>query len=84
MFSEEQIKIILIQLLLALDSIHNKSIVHRDLKPDNVLITEISDGHYHIKLTDFGLSAILTPDQTHLRGKCGSQSYMSPEMLRGE
>ena len=41
-----------IQILEALDYMHQFSIVHCDLKPENVLIAK--DGH--VKLADFGLS----------------------------
>ena len=39
---------------MGLESLHSSGISHRDLKPENILIG--SDGH--IKLADFGLSAI--------------------------
>ena len=42
-----------IQILLALEVIHDKGIVHADLKPSNVLMT---GREYDLKLTDFGIS----------------------------
>jgi len=51
-FTEEETKFYIAELILAVESIHQMEYVHRDLKPDNVLIS--SDGH--IKLSDFGLS----------------------------
>ncbi|KAG2392833.1 hypothetical protein C9374_011558 [Naegleria lovaniensis] len=50
-FTEEQTRFYIAELILAVESIHKMSYVHRDLKPDNILL----DSRGHIKLTDFGL-----------------------------
>jgi serine/threonine protein kinase len=51
---EDQARMYIAETVLALEYLHARGIVHRDLKPDNMLI----DRHGHIKLTDFGLSAM--------------------------
>ena len=52
-FSIEQTKFYAVEVLLALDYLHNDlNIIYRDLKPENILV----DSNGHIKLTDFGLS----------------------------
>ena len=53
-FDEGIAKFYVAEVVLALEDIHAQGVVHRDVKPDNILIG--SDGH--IKLADFGLSAV--------------------------
>lgn len=50
-FTEQQTRFYIAELVLAVESIHKMNYVHRDLKPDNILL----DNQGHIKLTDFGL-----------------------------
>eukprot|EP00768_Dysnectes_brevis_P001086 gnl/Dysnectes_brevis/1259_a1408_1413.p1 GENE.gnl/Dysnectes_brevis/1259_a1408_1413~~gnl/Dysnectes_brevis/1259_a1408_1413.p1 ORF type:complete len:829 (-),score=278.96 gnl/Dysnectes_brevis/1259_a1408_1413:160-2646(-) len=60
-FSEEEARVIFIQLISALGYCHSLGIAHRDLKPENLLITEDDQ----LRVSDFGLSAIspLNPEQ---------------------
>lgn len=56
-FSEDETRYILIQILCALQYLHQKNIMHRDLKPENILLAnELSPSFYHIKVADFGLA----------------------------
>jgi len=50
-FTVEETRLYIAELLLAVNSIHEINYIHRDIKPDNILIDK--DGH--LKLTDFGL-----------------------------
>lgn len=69
----------LMQLVDAVEYLHQLGIAHRDLKPENLLL----DHKYNIKMTDFGLSNIY-PAGKLLTTACGSPSYACPEMLSGK
>lgn len=65
-FSEAQARVIIEQLLLALDFFQKKKIIHRDLKLDNILISSEEDPtHFDIRIADFGL-AVITPNDEQL------------------
>lgn len=51
-FTEQESRFYIAQIIAAVDSVHKMKYIHRDLKPDNILIG--ADGH--VKLSDFGLS----------------------------
>uniref|UniRef100_A0AC34PXN5 Ribosomal protein S6 kinase n=1 Tax=Panagrolaimus sp. JU765 TaxID=591449 RepID=A0AC34PXN5_9BILA len=70
-------KILLAELVAALDLIHQQGVLYRDLKLENILLD--SDGH--IKLTDFGLSKELK-EQRIANSYCGTIEYMAPEIVK--
>ena len=53
-FSIFDIKLIIAELSIALNDLHQRGIIYRDVKPENILIDK--DGH--IALTDFGISRV--------------------------
>jgi len=75
LIDEKLIWSILIQLLRALDYIHNKKILHRDIKPSNIFF----DNNFNIKLGDFGLSKRIYNEYSNTF--IGTPLYLSPEVL---
>ncbi|KNA08769.1 hypothetical protein SOVF_159550 [Spinacia oleracea] len=67
------------QLILGVEYCHGMMVAHRDLKLENLLLDET----LNLKLSDFGLSAIMNDDYMLERG-CGSPHYAAPEVLSGE
>jgi len=77
--TEGQIAYIVRETLMGLDYLHNKlSIIHRDIKAANILLTD--DGE--VKLTDFGVSAIVQNNQKR-RSVIGTPYWMAPEVGNG-
>ncbi|GAB1606882.1 myosin light chain kinase A-like [Argonauta hians] len=88
-FPEPTVKEILSSLLSALAHLHKCDVVHRDLKLSNILLMAemITDrGPVHIKVTDFGLSAIRQGSglEDMLSLYCGTLSYMAPEIAENK
>ena len=76
---EDMAKFYIVEMILAIDSIHRLRYVHRDIKPDNVLL----DANGHIRLADFGSCLKLASDGTvQSNVAVGTPDYISPEILR--
>lgn len=77
----QQVAVLGLQLLGALEAVHATGALHRDVKPANVLLSP--DGN--AVLTDFGLVALTGEEPLTGTGVLlGSAEYMSPERLKGE
>ena len=76
--SEQVSRIVIAELVLAIEALHARDIIHRDLKPDNILIDD--DGH--IKVTDFGLAKEGMRKGVMTKTFCGSIAYLPPEIIK--
>lgn len=79
-FTNEKAKFYLVEIILAIEFLHKNHMMYRDLKPENVLL----DKNGHIKITDFGLSKILSRENEKTYTICGTPQYLAPEILSSE
>lgn len=77
-FRENEVLLIITQLCLAINHLHNKKMMHRDLKTPNVFLTTCG----LIKLGDFGFSRQYDQTLSADVGTtfCGTPYYLAPEL----
>jgi serine/threonine protein kinase len=78
--------VVMRQILLGVEYLHEQEIVHRDLKPDNILMTSLHDGA-RVIITDFGNARFLPSADNTITAKCqrmhsyvGTLEYAAPEI----
>ncbi|CUA72138.1 Serine/threonine-protein kinase ppk27 [Schizosaccharomyces pombe 972h-] [Rhizoctonia solani] len=78
------------ELCRAVGWMHSVALVHRDIKLENILVTSNPFTNPVpplttplLKLTDFGLSRFIDPDNPKLTTRCGSEEYAAPEIIMG-
>uniref|UniRef100_T1GQP2 non-specific serine/threonine protein kinase n=1 Tax=Megaselia scalaris TaxID=36166 RepID=T1GQP2_MEGSC len=76
--NDNKISSYICDLVMGLEYLHIRHVVHRDLKPDNILV----DNHGHLKIADFGISAI-KHSHNDRKAIVGSPLYMAPECYMG-
>merc|ERR550525_230555 len=76
-FAEDEARIFVGEVALALGHLHSLDIIYRDLKPENILLHQSG----HICLTDFGLSKDLDPVSPEAHTFCGTPEYLAPEIV---
>ncbi|XP_041463144.1 serine/threonine-protein kinase PLK4-like isoform X2 [Lytechinus variegatus] len=75
-FSEEEARQFLEEIVIGLLYLHSHGILHRDLTLANILLTR----DMHCKIADFGLATQLKlPEEQHYT-MCGTPNYISPEI----
>jgi tRNA A-37 threonylcarbamoyl transferase component Bud32 len=73
-----------------LQAAHTEGVIHRDLKPANLMVVDPDTPYEMIKVTDFGLAKLLSPEGSHritvtnTEFAVGTPGYMCPEQARGD
>jgi len=75
-FPEGEVRVLMAELILALEHVHKEGFVHRDIKVENVMLDSVG----HIKLIDYGLAVELVEEVMPMSAT-GSLIYMAPEMI---
>ncbi len=80
--SEQEVRLLLPQLVSALDEVHANGLFHLDLKPGNVMLDRNGVAH----LIDFGTSKQMSADgtATTTTGLAYTPGYAAPEQVHGQ
>ena len=78
LFSEEQTKFFLANLILGLEYIHKNNVIHRDIKPENLIL----ESKGYLRITDFGIAKIA--QKCNYQDTSGTPGYMSPEVIKSQ
>lgn len=76
------------QVCKALALAHQRGVIHRDMKPGNIFLLAESGEQPRVKLFDFGIARLISPEGVHQTqltraGKSfGTPEYMPPEQIR--
>lgn len=87
LFSEREVKELLLAILPVLDYIHHRGIIHRDIKPGNIILRQ-KDGKPF--LIDFGIAKETMSAELDAGGEItssivvGTMGYMPPEQAAGK
>lgn len=70
-----------VQMVSAIEYMHDRGICHRDIKPENILLSDTGN----LLITDFGSATLFRykGSTRKLNTMCGSLPYIAPEVHRG-
>ncbi|OWB78233.1 hypothetical protein B5S32_g2421 [[Candida] boidinii] len=78
--TEPEVRYFTVQIIGAVKYLHGRRVIHRDLKLGNVFF----DPEMDLKIGDFGLASVLSPNNNKRYTICGTPNYIAPEVLGGK
>lgn len=69
------------QVVQAMDYLHKNNIMHLDIKPENIVLKSADSPE--IKLVDFGLAQVWSPDK-EIKEMMGTAEFVAPEIINYE
>ena len=76
-FTEQEVRILAVQIMFGIEAQHEMNLIYRDLKPNNILI----DNNGYLILADFGVCKQLNENQVNTTSyNVGTNGYMAPEI----
>ena len=78
--TEDEARLYIAEIIIAIEHLHKNKIIFRDLKPENIVLSE----DHHVKLTDFGLSKENVGSLMQNKSFVGSIAYLAPEILKNQ
>lgn len=79
---EDETMELMMPVLMALQTVHEKGIIHRDIAPDNIFLAKEADGRIRVKLIDFGASKFATTSHSKSLTVIIKEGYSPEEQYR--
>jgi calcium/calmodulin-dependent protein kinase I len=84
LFSEQEVRSLMVNLLAGIDYMHERGVVHQDIKCENLLLSNTNDLG-SVKIADFGLAMRFDKGQEELSQEaCGTLGFLAPEVIKGK
>jgi polo-like kinase 1 len=77
--TEEETRLLMLQIVDAITFMHDSNVIHRDLKLGNLFLSK----NMNIKVGDFGLACRVDSSDEKRRTICGTPNYIAPEVIEG-
>jgi len=78
--TEEETRMLMMQIIEAVSFMHDCNVIHRDLKLGNLFLSK----SMNIKVGDFGLACRVDSSDEKRKTICGTPNYIAPEVIQGD